>query len=157
EDGLAEHAVQGRERAQEHRYAEQGGRLHEAHPPRGRALVREVSREEGVQPFPARVARSDAHLDEIHVPRLLHGLFMASSARFRASTLTRASPNSPRKRASTCSSTSARTRAGSSPRARATRSTWARAAAGQTCGSRPLAELVKRSTGIGPSTPAARS
>ena len=43
------------------------------------------------------------------------------------------------------------TRASAIPRARATRGIWNRAASGLMCGSRPLPEVVTRSTGIGPS------
>src|SRR5262249_20910862 len=66
-----------------------------------------------------------------------------------ARTLTRSSPRNPHWRPSVFRVTRASTVAGSIPRARATRPTCQRAAAGLSCGSRPLAEAVTRSAGIG--------
>ena len=48
-----------------------------------------------------------------------------------------------------CDSTSAWTASAAAPRSRATRGTWNSAAAGDTCGSRPDADVVTRSTGTG--------
>ena len=74
---------------------------------------------------------------------------LASSARFNSSTFTRGSPSKPKVRPSVAAATSARTASSGIPRVRATRAIWYSAAAGEMCGSRPLAEAVTRSTGIG--------
>jgi len=63
--------------------------------------------------------------------------------------LTRGSPSTPNWRGSVYAATSARSLASSRLRCRATRRTWYSAAAGLMCGSRPDADDVTRSTGIG--------
>src|SRR5262249_788335 len=76
-----------------------------------------------------------------------HFLNALSSAMLRRSTLTRGSPKKPNCRPCTRASTSARTRAESTPRARATRATWRKAFAGEISGSRPEADDVAMSAG----------
>ncbi len=86
----------------------------------------------------------DPHLSPAAAPK------RRSSARFRSRTFTRGSPRTPRSRASTLSSTSARTRSGETPRAFATRGTCHRTAAGERWGSSPLPDAVTSSTGGAP-------
>src|SRR5262245_20989176 len=72
-----------------------------------------------------------------------------SRARFNAKTLTRGSPRRPARRPRVFSATSRRTRSSGRLRALAIRGTWNKAASGEMSGSRPLAEVVTRSTGTG--------
>src|SRR5260370_13022642 len=71
----------------------------------------------------------------------------ASRAMLSRITLTRGSPISPRKRPPTCCLTTSWTFPSARPRALATRGPWRSAAAGVMSGSRPLADVVTRSTG----------
>ena len=73
----------------------------------------------------------------------------SSSARFNSSTFTRASPSNPRSRSVVCFCTKSRIVDSGSPRLWATRGIWNSAAAGVISGSRPDADVVIRSTGIG--------
>src|SRR5262249_51410160 len=72
-----------------------------------------------------------------------------SSARFSSITLTRGSPSRPNWRPVVFASIRRCTTAGARPRSRATGGAWYCAAATLISGSRPLAEAVTRSTGIG--------
>ena len=72
-----------------------------------------------------------------------------SSARLTASTLTRGSPKTPRSRPWTRLSMTCAMRSGATWRARAMRGTCQSAACGDSSGSRPLAEVVTSSAGIG--------
>ncbi len=74
-----------------------------------------------------------------------------SRSRLSRRTLTRGWPRKPRSAPSVWRATAARTSASDIPRAPATRATWYSAAAGLMSGSRPEAEVVTRSTGIGAS------
>src|SRR5262245_8411953 len=71
----------------------------------------------------------------------------ASSAKFSARTLTRGSPRRPARRPLVFSFTSSRMRSSGRLRALAMRGTWNSAASGEISGSRPLPEVVTRSTG----------
>jgi len=75
--------------------------------------------------------------------------YIASSARFSRSTLTRGSPMRPSARPLTCAATIARTFSSGNPRALATAGTSAKAVAGEISGSSPEAEVVTRSIGTG--------
>ena len=72
-----------------------------------------------------------------------------SRSRLSSRTLTAGSPMNPSSGCVVCRATIARTASSVMPRAAATRATWYSAAAGLMSGSRPDAEVVTRSTGIG--------
>src|SRR5262249_20585201 len=112
----------------------------------GRALLASRLREQG---FGRRSLIKIAPLIGHRVSRRGCYFPAASSAMLSARTLTRGSPNRPRKRASLCSSTSWGRRSSGMLRALATRGTWNSAASGEISGSRPLPEVVTKSGGIG--------